>query len=67
MGDQLFSLERLTLGQDALFYLSDKGHVNWDANSNIIPEEDIAILITLQSLIIYSEVTETIVRKIKIT
>lgn len=56
-------MEYKSLGKATKFYLSDRVLVAW---GDIIPEEEGAIVLTRDSLVIYSEVTESIASRIKI-
>jgi hypothetical protein len=56
-------MEYKSLGKSLKFYLSDRVLIAW---GDIIPEEEGAIVLTRDSLVIYSEVTDSIASRIKI-
>jgi len=56
-------MEYKSLGKSLKFYLSDRVLIAW---GDIIPEEEGAIVLTMDSLVIYSEVTDSIASRIKI-
>ncbi len=56
-------MEYKSLGKTMRSYLTDRVLIAW---GDIIPEEEGAIVLTQESLVIYSEVTESIASRIKV-
>lgn len=57
------TMEYKALGKAIKLYLSDRVLIAWD---NIIPKEEGAIVLTSDSIVIYSVVTDSIASRIKI-